>query len=411
MGNLLSNWERERERDDGADGERAPKRRRRESTTCPGLSIGTGSGATYDPMVRNAYLFNRDVRSDIGAFLSPGDLVNTQNASRVMRDDSDGANLRMFFTPEHIDKMIDRISKPNNGLESTSFEIRVFDGAIQKRFDNLCQYVSRLKINFRFKTGLRYSTDIFDGTPVVTDHDQAEFTEVVTRALGSLKNATRMRSLELDFHTDATAADYRWLPRAKVTRQVIHALAMLKHTPSLCELRINLTANAIDDDDCHALASLNKSVTLHTLSLELGQNPEIGPVGVSALGQLGRSPVLRHLGLRFSKIEISDMGIEALCNELKSSIALEQIHIRVDIYNRNNDARVVRAFATLKQIPTLRTLGLTIITSGYLPLCDVAKKTLMRLAMQRPRELDGAPGTPWALSVSTSQSDMNSIGV
>jgi hypothetical protein len=182
----------------------------------------------------------------------------------------------------------------------------------------------------------------------------------------------------------------------------------LKQAPALCELRINLEANAIDDDDCHVLSSLNNSVNLHTLSLELGQNPEIGEKGMKALGQLARSPVLRRLGLRFPKIEISDLGIKYLCNELKSSTALEQINIRIDLYDRSIDTEVVEAIATLKQIPTLRSLGLTIVTMGHLPMCNAARITLMRLAMQRPRALDGHRGTPWALSLSVSPSDPGS---
>jgi hypothetical protein len=372
-------------------------------------SMTRQAGELHSRLRRSDFL-NHNVRGDVREFLQPEDFANLRLASRDVWVDDDGhlggnAHI-MCILDDRVDGMIHRMRmcEINDGWDLARFEIPILNGAIQRRFDDICQYARNLKINLRSSVVPRFIFN--DAPPDITAVEQVEFERVTMRALALLKAAPKLRSLELDFYTDQKgwASDCTRIPRAEMTSQVIQVLSMLKHAPALCELCINLRANFTSDYDVATLASLQECNTLHTLILEFGVDHGIGPQGLSAIGKLGRSPTLRDLRLGFKdglkKINYDmsqsnprkwdDASVECLCNELAKSVALETITIDFNDEVKVS-IRMAKAFAALKWAPKLHTLVLCASQNFDLD----TRRVFMDLA--RPRVTRGA--VPWTLQI------------
>jgi hypothetical protein len=284
-----------------------------------------------------------DLEGRVGEYLPPADLENLNRLSRERWLTLAGQHRPVFVNAENIESIVKAISNDTNTLKNATFEIRVFDGAfiVQELFGDLCQHVSNLKINFRFKTsrleqermhkvrqrGLSHDFGHRGHKPVITDDDERRFTGMVVRTLGVLKNAPGLLSLSLDFDTDENRMSFG-IPRIHMGIDGFNALATLKDAPVLQSLHLDLCANDVDTDDVRALSELRHSKTLQTVSVKLNANYNVGSVGAICLARLAIAPALKNLSLHFFGTPVGDDGVKDICHILQGQCHhLETLHL------------------------------------------------------------------------------------
>ena len=116
---------------------------------------------------------------------------------------------------------------------------------------------------------------------------------------------------------------------------------MLKDTPLLTSLALNLHSNRLGYAGAKALAALQDAPRLKTLSLDLQWNL-IGYSGAQALATLKDAASLRSLALNLQRNEVGDRGACALA-ALSDARALTALNLDLQRNQISNDGVQVRA--------------------------------------------------------------------